>query len=381
MQISLKALVNGSYVTLTPPSFTNLKAAGDSSGEDAARFELINQDGGLVALRSTKTGKYVCAQDAGKAPLVCDRDEVGDWEHFELINLLNEQVALRAQINGKAVCCEDQGRGFLIANRDSVGDWETFRMERHYPADELVHQLDFVITMGDDDLRGGGDNLDLAIVTAQGRVLPYPNINGNGAWAAHTYPRAYVVLTEPMPAEQITALILIKTSGSGFSIDNCDLAAISVKSGGRQIATAGPARLTGSNPWFIIPIGSTTRLRMVFATGDDDLRGGNDNVHVLVEFSDRPSRMFDNVNQTMRWPDQSVHEVNLDLGAGVEIDTVTTLTVITNFAGGWSGDNWKMDWLKVTASKGDVEKEVFVCGYHYFTGDDKRIVLNRSDRS
>ncbi|WP_250007609.1 hypothetical protein [Actinoplanes sp. M2I2] len=43
-------------------------------------FAIVDAGGGLVALRSTRTGKYVCAEQAGAAPLTADHDTVGGWD-------------------------------------------------------------------------------------------------------------------------------------------------------------------------------------------------------------------------------------------------------------------------------------------------------------
>lgn len=161
----LQAIVNGYFVSLAPPARLNLSASRAESaglGPDQT-FEFIDLGGHRVALRSAATGKLVCAQDAGTAPLVCDRDEAREWETFELVDLGNSEYALRALVNNKYVCAENAGWDLLIANRDAVGSWETFRLVRLYEPDGLVHELEFVVQMGSDDLRGGRDNIDLLL--------------------------------------------------------------------------------------------------------------------------------------------------------------------------------------------------------------------------
>lgn len=44
-----------------------------------------------IALRSMANGRLVCAEDAGKQPLIANRDQPGPWETFEVIVLESDQ--------------------------------------------------------------------------------------------------------------------------------------------------------------------------------------------------------------------------------------------------------------------------------------------------
>ena len=46
------------------------------------RFRVEYRADGTLAVRSRTTGRYVCAEDAGAAPLIADRTAVGPWETF-----------------------------------------------------------------------------------------------------------------------------------------------------------------------------------------------------------------------------------------------------------------------------------------------------------
>lgn len=89
-------------------------------------------------------------------------------------------------------------------------------------------------------------------------------------------------------------------------------------------------------------------LILEFVTGADDLRGGNDNVHLeLLLTSGSPIR-FQNVNDLQGWPGNSARTVRRPLPVGLNIATIRAVRLQTTFAGGVAGDNWNLDALKVS---------------------------------
>ncbi|HMT32040.1 MAG TPA: hypothetical protein PKC73_14935 [Dermatophilaceae bacterium] len=379
----LQAIVNGYYVSLAPPARLNLSASRAESaglGPDQT-FEFIDLGGHRVALRSAATGKLVCAQDAGTAPLVCDRDEAREWETFELVDLGNSEYALRALVNNKYVCAENAGWDLLIANRDAVGSWETFRLVRLYEPDGLVHELEFVVQMGSDDLRGGRDNIDLLLTTSDGSSRHYPNINGGQTWAPGTWPRAYVVLDPPVAPEAIAQLTLTATVTGGIDGDNIDIHAITVtaRDGARSwpVATVGAVRLTGTSRSLTIPVGHPTLLLKI-ATEDDDLRGGNDNLDVIVRRRVGADLTFHNVNAGQRWADGSIHELSLDLPDGTTAEDLREIVLRARVSGGWNGDNWTMDWLQGRLRTRQGDELIYQHGYQRFRGSSRELVIARS---
>jgi hypothetical protein len=119
----------------------------------------------VVSLRSRANGRLVCAENAGAAALIANRDAVGLWERFDRVDLGGGRIALRAQVNGRYVtagtapliadataagpaqtftvvtnpdgttsllaggryvCAENAGAAALIANRTAIGLWEQF---------------------------------------------------------------------------------------------------------------------------------------------------------------------------------------------------------------------------------------------------------------
>jgi hypothetical protein len=63
----------------------NLIANADSAATAAERFDIVALSGGNVALRSRATNLYVCAENAGAAPLIANRTAIGTWEKFDLV--------------------------------------------------------------------------------------------------------------------------------------------------------------------------------------------------------------------------------------------------------------------------------------------------------
>lgn len=82
-------------------------------------------------------------------------------------------------------------------------------------------------------------------------------------------------------------------------------------------------------------------------TGGDDLRGGNDNVHVVLLARDGREHRASNVNYRKRWVNHSTNEVSIALPEGWSVDDLRGLRLETTFGGGIAGDNWNLDWLSV----------------------------------
>lgn len=126
------------------------------------------------------------------------------------------------------------------------------------------------------------------------------------------------------------------------------------------------------------PDGSIRNIYLNFHTGGDDLRGGNDNVNVTVNYRDGSRQVFNNVNGGARWVDNYTETVHLVLNRAVRRSDITSFTLSTTFGGGIGGDNWNLDWIQVT-NGGNIEITCGNCGegvsfpFMRFTGDRKSI--------
>lgn len=128
------------------------------------------------------------------------------------------------------------------------------------------------------------------------------------------------------------------------------------------------------------PDGSIRNIYLTFKTGGDDLRGGNDNVHVTVNYRDGSSQTFNNVNGGARWVDNYDEAVHLVLNRPVRKSDIISFTLTTTFGGGFNGDNWNLDWFHA-GNGGNIE---IVCANCHkeatfplvrFTGDRKTFTI------
>lgn len=90
-------------------------------------------------------------------------------------------------------------------------------------------------------------------------------------------------------------------------------------------------------------------LTVEFDTGGDDLRGGNDNVHLLLLLRTGAPLRFNNVNDLRRWGDNSRHTVTRSLPSTLRFEDIVGVRLETTFSGGIGGDNWNLDRLQVSA--------------------------------
>jgi hypothetical protein len=143
------------------------------------------------------------------------------------------------------------------------------------------------------------------------------------------------------------------------------------------IASAGFHRFTGSNPFFdvaarpdiVCPTADQVRqLEFLFATGNDDLRGGNDNLGITI-YGDGLVQMKANVNQGQRWADGSTHEVTVYLERPLTMQQIHRITLETTFTGGSGGDNWNMDSVQVVAVVNGVNHPLTTYGFHRFSSN------------
>lgn len=99
-----------------------------------------------------------------------------------------------------------------------------------------------------------------------------------------------------------------------------------------------------------LPLGPRTReLLLTIGTGADDLRGGSDNVNVIVALRGRPPLRIDNLNRGRHWIGNYAQTIPLRLPGAIPLQDITGLTLETRFGGGIGGDNWNVDHLRVEA--------------------------------
>lgn len=128
--------------------------------------------------------------------------------------------------------------------------------------------------------------------------------------------------------------------------------------------------------------------RTLFArvgTGKDNLRGGNDNLCITINYKDGSKQAFPNVNKSAVWVERYCEVVPLILNREINNrNEISSITLDCSFGGGWNGENWDMSEFKITTYD---ENNVIVNGLttfkrdgydliKRFTGDDKYLTLN-----
>jgi hypothetical protein len=100
-------------------------------------------------------------------------------------------------------------------------------------------------------------------------------------------------------------------------------------------------------------------LLLEIKTGGDDLRGGSDNVNVMVKFTDGTSQSFNNINKSTRWINNYTETVPIELSVAISKNKIKSITLKTTFGGGLGGDNWNMEMLRILAKDDSGESEIY----------------------
>ena len=120
--------------------------------------------------------------------------------------------------------------------------------------------------------------------------------------------------------------------------------------------------------------GLVRELLLEFRTGSDDLRGGNDNLDVTVNFEGAGPQVVENVNGGRRWTDNYNQTIVIRLRTPVAVEKIRSVVLTTTFGGGMGGDNWNLDGLVIDARGGGVQKRIYSAAARplfRFTGDRK----------
>jgi hypothetical protein len=274
-----------------------------------------------------------------------------------------------------------------------------------------VTTLELVIKTGNDDLRGGQDNLNVEIHYVGGRMQTAKNVNNGANWGNNSVHTVVIPLSQAVQPMDIQELRLVHLAQGSFtpprsplavvqpepqliqgikSEDNWDMAEFQAVASSLNAPQNSPAarvipiaafgfhRFTGSVPDLLIPAnrdircpvaGQVKQLQFRFKTGNDDLRGGNDNVGINIQFTDGSQQGVPNVNQGQRWVEGSMHSVEVLLDRSVTLDQIRAVTLTTTFTGGSGGDNWNMDSVDIMALVDGVMHPVTTAGFHRFSSD------------
>ena len=276
-----------------------------------------------------------------------------------------------------------------------------------------VGMLSLRIATGNDDLRGGKDNLNVEIHFANGDMQTATNVNKGANWPNQSVNTVSISLTHQVAPNEIKQIHLVHSAQAGYnppsagqvggsaipvaggmtapisamqgiqSEDNWDMTELQAFALGKgvnvPIASSGFHRFTGSNPSFDInaqagvtcPTGNqVTKISFTFTTADDDLRGGKDNLNIFILFTDGASQVATDVNHSQNWPNGSTKGAEVLLNRPVAIDQIRSFTLVDTFSGGPGGDNWNMASVQADADFADGSyRTVAKSGFHRFSAD------------
>jgi hypothetical protein len=274
-----------------------------------------------------------------------------------------------------------------------------------------VDQLQLTFRTGNDDLRGGQNNLNVEVHLADGSMQVTNNVNHGANWANGSTNIVSVSLRQPVAPNLIKLIRLVHLAQSGYtppssgaigpsatpagpvlapiyaaegvkSEDNWDMAEFQAFGRGKginvPIASFGSHRFTGSYPSLDVnappgvacPTGNVvSKISFTFWTGNDDLRGGKDNLDITIHFTDGTTQSEPNVNHGDRWPDGSTKGAEVLLNRAVTIDQIQSITLSDTFTGGSGGDNWNMNSMEAAAWVGSTYHTIANNGFHRFSSD------------
>jgi hypothetical protein len=127
-RVAIESVVNGLLASVQADGSI---VPGSAASGLAAQFDRYELGNGLIALRSAATGQYVSARDG--APLMADRDLVGETEMFRPVGGAGRLVRLRAVAARAFVCADDGGYGAWTASKRCPNQWQLLRIDRVEP--------------------------------------------------------------------------------------------------------------------------------------------------------------------------------------------------------------------------------------------------------
>ena len=253
-----------------------------------------------------------------------------------------------------------------------------------YPtlAQGQVRRLSFTVKTADDDLRGGQDNLNVAITLRNGREQWTKNVNQGQSWAngsTHTFD---IGLQLPVPLSEIGSITFRTTFTGGSGGDNWNMGSVSIRAIGngidKVIITHGFMRFTGDDRSLLLPVvapvppqpGKATKLEFTIKTGDDDLRGDGNNLDINIHFRYGLSQLMKNVNGGRNWANGSTHIETINLNQAVDPSDIVEIDLNPNSIKAdppaQDFDNWDMESISVRAIGEAVDKIIARHGFFRF---------------
>jgi len=286
------------------------------------------------------------------------------------------------------------------------------------PSDNKI-EIDFKTGLDNLEPKGFQKNLQLTIAIKNRAPLVMDDVNKNQTWSNNSIRRVTVPLPADINVMDLESVTLLRTvvgswnnvdaiSADNWNLDKITATAIEKKDGrlvrtvllnksgtplfrfiyenrGARNANEGLTTTFSFSPnGYGAPVtppsaSGDASVTAIFGTGGDDLRGGNDNVRVVILFKNTTRTLtFNNLNRGAKWDNFSEKMMSgtaLPSIPNVKIADAKEVQVWHTGGGGMGADNWDLDKFKLTISiNGESKILVDKVGtpLHRFTGDTRR---------
>ena len=439
--VGILAIINGKYVCAEDNGSKPLIANRDQIGlwETFAKIDVVNATtsekhwlyglGSNNAFRSLANNKFVCAENAGDSALIANRDVASTWETFELFQHFPMQYGFKFNNNftydfipavdwrvgglcgGMSYAVLDYYFSNMLIptlpfrpangttlftyfydrevtsiesnvdkwseigfNPGGARDAEFFNWGISLKPGERLYELKEFLDKGTPcvlSLQGDGN-------TGNHQVVAFGYTMGQylGDLGAHIEDFK-IYIYDPNYPNKIRNLIA-DVNRKLYHFEDDDTQAWRTYFVDKNYHVKQPPIIPNSN----YPVDNLVReLVFCFSTGDDDLRGGSDNIDLIVSFIDGTQQEFKNINLGKRWVVGSEEYAEAVLQKGIKLEELSSLLVQTTFGGGVGGDNWDMKSLKIYAYGGGMFQQIKEVGFKRFTGSFKGMLCSTKGNS
>lgn len=274
------------------------------------------------------------------------------------INLPNVIVAGPVEFRSKTLALQPWSE--TLTFKGSGGEYRVSARLEGSACRGTVRDLNFSFLSGDDGLRDDSRlELELNVAGREPMVIPLGGGNGDRTNTMFTRTARLPSSVNRSDIRQV-GIRFSSRGGFGLSQDNWTLNAMQVVAGGETVVSSSGRplmRFTGQQRRMMVETGCGSAssaggtasadpvidtVEITLATGDDDLRGGNDNAFVFAILSDG-RRIEVPFNSRRRLADRTSKTVSLSLPTGTRVSHVQSIGVRATLTGGIGGDNWNID--------------------------------------
>jgi len=357
-------------------------------------FEKVDLGSNKFGLRASTNGKFVCAEDAGAKPLIANRDAARGWETFEFVPRFSPAVhGFKFQNDGFAndfipalnVRTDALCGGMAYAALDYFFSKMPIPDQPFRPASQTTLRA----YIYDRQVASIMDNLDKWSEYVTGVAVGLRNteffnwgissriaelryfldqgipcvicLMGGHGWGHQVVAYSYTMgrydgnlgnyvedfkihVYDPNFHDPKQTIVADRARGAfrreGFAVSE-DWLTYFVDT--KYHTQKPPTIANATYPYD----GLIYELVLLFCTGSDDLRGGNDNINLTVNLLDGSQQTYNNINSGGRWVVGSKEYAQVVLQRPIRQDQLRNLMINATFGGGPSPDNWEMMSLEI----------------------------------